>query len=148
MLVESSNGLEAKILDFDLARVPASVASTANFDVVEARHKFRAPGYGRRSDLRDDMFALGVILYDLLCADGPYPSREYHAYLCNQSTPEEARLLVPRPVRTLPESPPDVPDGLEKILLCMVAFRTADRYTSWQSLFDEFAQLLPAEGRS
>jgi serine/threonine-protein kinase len=143
MIVETPNGLQAKVLDFDLARVPIGIASTADFEAVDKRLKFRAPGYGRRSDFRDDMFALGVILYNLICGEDPYDRRLYHAYVCVQLTPEEATEVVPIPVRRYPTAPPDLPEQLETILLRMVALRPQDRYESWQLLYDVLDHLAP-----
>lgn len=140
MVMGTTENPHAKLLDFGLARLPGGLTSTVVLDGVNRRMIYRAPEYGNKMDLRADMFALGVILYELLAGEFPYPVDKYSEYkhdICSGS--EVAQSL--RPLREiLPDT--GVPAQLESVLLKMVAFKKDDRYNSWKELIAELEQML------
>ncbi len=140
MVMGTTENLAAKLLDFGLARIPGGPTSTVALEGVDRRMIYRAPEYGNKMDLRADMFALGVILYELVAGEFPYPVDKYSEYkhdICSGS--EVAQSL--RPLRDI-LADTDAPDQLESVLLKMVAFNKNDRYQSWKELIAELEQLL------
>ncbi|WP_026098159.1 serine/threonine-protein kinase [Kamptonema formosum] len=140
MVMGTTENPDAKLLDFGLARIPGGPTSTVALEGVDRRMIYRAPEYGNKMDLRADMFALGVILYELLAGEFPYPVDKYSEYkhdICSGS--EVAQSL--RPLRDI-LADTDAPAQLESVLLKMVAFNKNDRYQSWKELIAELEQLL------
>src|SRR5207248_11111478 len=95
----------------------------------------QAAGKGHRIDGRTDIYALGVILYRMLCGRLPF-----HA-----TAPRELLRQVqedePQPPRQLN---PAVPAGLERVCLKAMAKRPGDRYTTAGDLAAELLALLAA----
>jgi serine/threonine protein kinase len=146
MVVDTPDGPHAKLLDFGLARLPGGSVTSVDFTNIRRMH-YRDPQYGHKTDFRGDMFSLGVILYELLSGDGPYPVDRYCEYLNRAgdvTAPQVAALR--RPVGRLVPAGTELPAGLEDILLRMVAFRPAERYPSWEALVDALTRLLTREG--
>jgi tRNA A-37 threonylcarbamoyl transferase component Bud32 len=140
MVMGTTENPDGKLLDFGLARIPGGPTSTVALEGVDRRMIYRAPEYGNKMDLRADMFALGVILYELLAGEFPYPVDKYSEYkhdICSGS--EVAQSL--RPLRDI-LADTDAPTQLESVLLKMVAFNKNDRYQSWKELIAELEQLL------
>jgi hypothetical protein len=143
MIEERPDGPHAKLLDFGLARVEGSTLTSAVFDGINKRLHYRDPNYGARTDFRGDMFSLGVILYELLSGQGPYPRDRYCEYLADSRLAREIEDLRRSVRNLLPPGSGEVPLELENILLRMVAFRAASRYQRWEDLIDAFTRLLP-----
>lgn len=109
------------------------------------------PGYAApeqlrgRGDARSDQFSLGVVLYQMLTGVAPFQGR---------SLPETSRMTLhhqpPPPSQVRPELPP----GLDRVVLRALAKDPAERYPDLRQLAAElvehaaFAQLtLPTERR-
>ncbi|MEO7111378.1 MAG: serine/threonine-protein kinase [Polyangiaceae bacterium] len=102
-----------KVLDFGISKLTGGredLALTATTEVVGSP-KYMSPEQLRASrlaDARSDIWSLGVILYELLTADMPFMA-ETLAHLCALVISEP-----PRPIRSLR---PEVPTGIEQIIL-------------------------------
>ena len=141
----------AKLLDFGLARIPGGITSTLALKDVNRLMSYRDFFYGKGMDWKGDMFSLGVIIYELITGEGPYPVEIYMEYQINAKArskiqmPERFAQSVPqslRPLRQLLSPGSDVPKQLEDILLKMVAFNPSERYTLWEELIDDLKGLL------
>lgn len=141
MVIDGSEGPQAKLLDFGLARIPGGTATTAVFAGVNRRLIYRAPEYGPRMDYRGDMFALGVVLYELITGEGPYPYDKYCDYQNNQATPEETSTSLRR-VSDLISPETKIPEYFDEVLEKMVRFRCQDRHDSWSSLIRELSTVI------
>jgi serine/threonine protein kinase/predicted ATPase len=95
----------------------------------------QAAGKGHRIDGRTDIYALGVILYRLLCGRLPFVSALVSELL------RQVQEDDPQPPRQLN---PTVPPGLERICLKALAKRPADRYTTAGDLAADLLALLAA----
>ncbi|MCA9286369.1 MAG: protein kinase [Phycisphaerales bacterium] len=142
---------EPRVIDYGVALVaggdvPGSLAQTDR-GVLVGTLKYMSPeqcrGDAQRIDTRCDVYALGVVLYELLCERFPY------------DVDEAAPLEVPRivtdrsPVRPS-VAVPDFPRDLETILLKALAKDPDDRYQSAADLERDLGRFLrhePIEAR-
>lgn len=84
-------------------------------------------------DARTDVYALGVIVYEMLLGVLPFDSDTPYGMMYKHFGEPP-----PRP-RTLN---PDLPPALERVMLCALEKQPAARYSSTQQFADEFAQAL------
>jgi len=126
VLAEKSNGLTTlKIADFGLA---CDVADDSTIGVSGTPH-YMAPEQTRLVDWpitpRSDLYAMGVIAFELTTGKLPFDSEDVAALLKAQTTSPP-----PRPSDLRPEIPP----LLEKIILKLLEKNPAQRYRDSQSL--------------
>ncbi len=116
---------EVRVADFGIARRegPSSGA-------VEGKWAYMAPEQARGESLtpRSDVFALGVVLYELLTGQHPF------GRLANTDARNDrmraTRVTPPRVVK------PAVPPGLDAICMRALAHEARDRYGRMQQLID------------
>ena len=126
---------EVKILDFGLARLhdPASSDVTLSADgTVLGTPAYMSPEQirGTTVDARADLFALGVVLYELLTAENPFAGDDPASTI--------ARILEAEPGRLRDRVPGDVPSSavgqLERIVQTCLKKREGDRFPSAREL--------------
>jgi serine/threonine protein kinase len=118
---------EVRVADFGIARREGNGAG-----VVEGKWAYMAPEQARGEPLtaRSDVFALGVVLYELVCGQHP---------LGRQATADEResgpmRVVPPRVVK------PSVPAGIDAICMKALAHDPRDRYASMKQLIDALVE--------
>lgn len=125
-ICRDSNGEEVlKILDFGIAKILHSKANGPKTDTGAA---IGTPYYmspeqaeGGSIDQRTDIYAIGAILYEILCGRKAHPGDSYNRVIAN------ILLGAPVPLRMLRG---DLPSGLQAIVQRAMARRPSDRYQS------------------
>jgi len=111
-----------KITDFGIARMRSSEALTQTGTMLGSP-KYMSPeqALGKRADHRADLFALGIILYEMLTGAAPF-------------TGESVAALMYQIVNVVPAAPsmvnPAVPEMLDLIVAKMLAKELDNRYQS------------------
>jgi serine/threonine protein kinase len=124
---------EVRVADFGIARREGNGAG-----VVEGKWAYMAPEQARGEALtpRSDVFALGVVLYELICGQHP---------LGRQVTADEREsaplhVIPPRVVK------PSIPAGIEAICMRALSHDPRDRYGSMQKFIDALVEERFANG--
>ncbi|TMQ12851.1 MAG: AgmX/PglI C-terminal domain-containing protein, partial [Deltaproteobacteria bacterium] len=112
-----------KVLDFGISRFLSTDVEQTRRSIVMGTPEFMAPeqiSAPERVDLRADVYALGVILYEMLTARRPF------------SNDEDPRALLHRIVYSDPPplQRPEVPRALEELVTKLLAKSPDDRYQS------------------
>ncbi len=135
-----------KVLDFGIAKLPPPTASghVAAGPLTKAGMVFGTPEYmspeqalGQNVDVRSDVYALGVIAYEMLCGVRPFSSESETGLLGQQ---------LAKPVPTFAERAPDVriPRQVEDVVVKLLAKDKAERYQTAGEAAEAFAGLLKA----
>src|SRR5215468_7246716 len=117
---------EVKVVDFGIARARHATSSTMQVSGVKGKYPYFSPEQARGEpvDLRTDVYATGVVLYQMLCGRLPHEGKMV------QTMQSIARGDFPPP-RTLN---PRLSERLERIVLTAMAHRPEDRYPTAQAL--------------
>lgn len=139
-LHQTGNGEVVKVLDFGIAKVLGEEAHNVNHVVTAANDFVGTPSYmapermdGAACDGRSDVYSVGVMLYEMLAGELPFPDR-------NQPF---LRVMfnhlhgTPTPLRT---HLPDLPQSLESLVFSALA-KNKDSRPSAQSFRDELIQI-------
>lgn len=117
-----------KVLDFGMAKMQENTDTTAT-KLTQHGAVYGTPAYmapeqaaGQEVDHRADLYALGLIMYEMLTGDGPFEADQVMALLVKQMTEKPKNLppSVPRPLAKLvmallEKSPNDRPQSAEEV---------------------------------
>ncbi|HEU4735042.1 MAG TPA: protein kinase [Kofleriaceae bacterium] len=117
---------EVRVADFGIAR-----REGLGHGVVEGKWAYMAPEQARGEPLtpRSDVFALGVVLYELLTGQHPFGRA-----VTPDQRDDQMRVIPPRVVK------PTVPHGLDAICMRALAHDARDRYGRMQQLIDALVE--------
>ncbi|PTL82790.1 protein kinase [Vitiosangium sp. GDMCC 1.1324] len=124
-----------KLLDFGLARfIDPSTSSIPNLPMA-GTPPYMAPEQwrGEALDEHTDIWAAGVMLYEMLTGALPYPSTSLEEL--------RAKVLSPEPVPLLREHHPELPWALESLLAVALAKEPSKRLLSASELQEELREL-------
>lgn len=134
IVTERPEGTVPVLVDFGLALNESSigrrgeVVGTPNYMSPE-----QANGEGHRIDGRTDIYALGVILYRMLCGQLPFAAASVSELL--QKVVEDE----PRPPRQFVKG---IPRDLERVCLKAMAKKINDRYTTASDMAEDLRALV------
>jgi serine/threonine protein kinase len=118
---------EVRVADFGIAR-----REGGGYGIVEGKWAYMAPEQARGEPLtpRSDVFALGVVLYELICGAHPF-GRQVTA---EERDSEPMRVIPPRVVK------PSIPPGIDAICMRALAHDPRERYARMQQLIDAIVE--------
>ncbi|KFE72407.1 serine/threonine protein kinase [Hyalangium minutum] len=127
---------QVKIVDFGIAKARELRGFNTEPGVVKGKYLFFSPeqARGKQVDALTDVWAVGVVLYELLCGKLPFQGTQYTAV---------AKLIkgeFPRPR----ELNPELPEELEDIVLHALTVNKAERVESCHELGDALTAFLYA----
>ena len=117
----------AKVTDFGIARSLDPGEELTQTGTLLGTSDYIAPeqASGEPIDARSDQYSLGVLLYELLTGEVPYPADSFMAV---------AMRHLRDPVPSVRERRRDVPDRVDKIVARAMAKRPADRFPSTEAM--------------
>ena len=120
-----TSGRDVKIMDFGIAQIPAG--SRTQLGTVLGSPKYMAPEQvaGQPTDGRTDIFALGVVLYEMLAGTTPFNGDNLSAIMYKILHEE------PAPPSTINRR---VPPEFDRIISRALAKRPEDRYQTGREL--------------
>ncbi len=134
-LVVGFDGL-VKIVDFGVAKAASNLNRTT-VGQIKGKAGFMAPEQARGAavDRRTDVFALGVVLYQLLAGKHPFRGDNEFATML--------RIADPRPADSLSAARPDCPAEVEAAVACALEKLKEQRFASMKDFEDALAQAVP-----
>ncbi len=118
-----------KIVDFGIARARDVHEEQG---VIKGKFAYMSPEQARGEpvDCRSDVFAAGIVLYELVCARPLFHGKGKEALEMVKSG------AIPRPR----DSAPELPESLERTILKALAFHRADRFQTARDLQHELGK--------
>ncbi len=129
---------EVKIVDFGLAKAADQMEIT-DAGMVKGKFAYLSPevAYGNPADLRSDIFACGIILFELLTGERLF---------LGESDIQTVELVRSAKVPSITERNLHVTPDLEQVVLKALARSPSDRYSSCADLAEELTEYLFKNG--
>ena len=131
MLVDARN--QVFLTDFGLARMMEGTSNLTG-SMIMGTQAYMAPelGEGRPADPLSDIYALGVVLYEMTAGRPPFEAETPMAVMLKHMTEP---LPLPRQIN------PDIPEPLEHVILKALAKEPADRFQSITAMLEAVRHL-------
>lgn len=128
-----------KLVDFGIAKAGSKIATT-RAGVLKGKYAYMAPEQirGRGVDARSDLFAVGIVLYELLCGRRPFEK---------PNSLETLKAIVQLEPVDCQKQNPDIPDRLADIIRRCLIKDPAARYQSAQEVQLELEDFVSDCGR-
>lgn len=140
MVVGTGSGeLLVKVLDFGLSKlVDTKMGSGLMTQTgrILGTPRYMAPEQWQGSDVdhRIDIYAVGLVLYEMVTGESPYSGTTIQDAMVQSATDPVPSLLEPKITAK-------VPHGLEEIVQCALAKNREDRYSSAQEMIDDLDRI-------
>ncbi len=121
------HGGRVKLMDFGIAKTRAE-ASKEDEDIVgTAEYMSPEQALGRKMDGRADIYAVGILAYEMLTGRLPFDSPDPYEIL---------RMHVNKPVPSPKSVNPRVPDDLDRLVIKATQKKPEDRYQTGREIVD------------
>ena len=130
---------DVKVMDFGIARALADLGATltSTWNVVgTAQYLSPEQALGEVADLRSDIYSTGCLLYEVLTGQPPFTG-ETPVSIAYQHV--SGNLIVPSTLV------PDLPEGIDTLLMVALAKSPADRYQSAGLMLDDLYKIKAGE---
>lgn len=119
------NGL-IKVMDFGIAKLPNAETVTMTDKAIGTVY-YMSPeqASGKTIDPRSDIYSLGVMLYELATGELPFKGDSPVSVVLKQIN---EKPVAPREIN------PDIPVGLEQIILCAMSKKPTDRFENAEKM--------------
>ncbi len=120
-----------KVMDFGIAKFAREEGKTATDQAIGSVHYISPEQAGGNvTDQKSDIYSVGAMMYEMLTGRKPFDSDNpvSIAVMHIHDTPERPRAINP-----------DIPDGLEEIVLKAMEKDPADRYQNTDEMLDDIA---------
>jgi Tol biopolymer transport system component/tRNA A-37 threonylcarbamoyl transferase component Bud32 len=121
MLLDKPGGELVKVLDFGVAKLAGSSQTTTGQPVGTPRYMSPEQLAGKGVDGRSDLYALGLVTYEMLAGQPPFEGKTAQAVLARHVTDPPPPLSTVRP---------QLPGGFDAVMQRALAKVPADRYAS------------------
>ena len=139
------SGNSAVITDFGVAKAITDATASAtltSIGIALGTPAYMAPEQAAgdpSTDTRADIYAFGVMAYEMLAGHAPFAGRSAHAVLAAHATE------TPAPIRT---ARPNTPRALASLVMQCLEKRPADRPQSAAEIVEALDTIVPTGGRS
>jgi serine/threonine protein kinase/tetratricopeptide (TPR) repeat protein len=135
-----SNEGEVKLTDFGIAKARTVAQSVTDVGVIKGKYAYMSPEQllGRQVDARADVFAAGVLLYEVLSGVNPFQTGS------NYDTLQRIRSGDVTPIGQLVDG---LPLDVERIVHTAMAYQPEQRYPSAGDLYEDLIQFLYGTGQ-
>lgn len=113
---------QIKLVDFGIAKAKTAGREETESGAVKGKYSYFSPeqARGKELDARTDVFAAGIVLYEMLCGQLPFQGRMVET----MSRIVKGQFPPPRVMN------PDITPALEQIILSAMALQKDQRYQS------------------
>lgn len=127
-----------KILDFGIAKATAGTSKLTQAGQIFGTPHYMSPEQadGARVDQRTDIYALGVMLYELCTGKLPFDAENYMAVLAQHIHRQ------PTPPSLIEDLDLSLPDGLERLILRCLEKSPQGRFQSMEAVGEELKGIL------
>ncbi|MGA9520864.1 MAG: serine/threonine-protein kinase, partial [Myxococcaceae bacterium] len=129
-----------KVVDFGIAKAAVNV-STTRAGSVKGKFAYMAPEQitGKGMDGRADVYATGVLLYELLSGQRPFNAT---------SEPGLIRAILMEPATPVREANPNIPDALNDVIMRAIARKPDDRFASAEEMSFALEAYIQSTGKT
>ena len=126
------NGL-IKVMDFGIAKLPNAETVTVTDKAIGTVY-YMSPeqARGKKIDSRSDIYSFGAMLYELATGELPFTGETPLSVILKQINDDP---IPPREIN------PEIPVGLEQIILCAMSKNPAERFQSAELMLNFVRQL-------
>ncbi|MBR7100846.1 MAG: serine/threonine protein kinase [Clostridia bacterium] len=126
------NGL-IKVMDFGIAKLPNAETVTVTDKAIGTVY-YMSPeqARGKKIDSRSDIYSFGAMLYELATGELPFTGETPLSVILKQINDDP---IPPREIN------PEIPVGLEQIILCAMSKNPAERFQSAELMLNFIRQL-------